>query len=418
MEPIIIPQKTTLANGIRVLSEKAPWVDSVSVGIWVGAGSRWEQPKVYGISHFTEHMLFKGTERRSAKQIADEMDSLGAHLNAFTDKEYTCFYAKALKEHLEVGMDVLTDMALHSVLDPVEIEREKNVVLEEIKRHDDTPDDLVHDVFAQNLWQRHPLGNPVIGTRKTVKALTRERLQEYMAQEYAPDNVVIAAAGNLEHEKLVGIVEDLLGSWTGKRTKGEALIVQPVKQVTYKRKRTEQVHFCVGVPGYPQPHEDKYTLAVIDSILGGGMSSRLFQEIREKRGLAYSIGSYSASYREAGMFVVYGGTSPSNFEESLGLIRQEFGDIVKNSATDTEIERAKNQIRGSLVLGQESMSNRMSRMAKSEMYFGRIIPLAEILESVMNVNREGVSRVAGEMFSDTELAMAAIGPFKASEVTK
>jgi predicted Zn-dependent peptidase len=418
MEPTITIQKTVLPNGIRVLTESAPYVESVSVGVWIGAGSRWESPKVYGISHFTEHMLFKGTERRSAKEIADEMDSLGAHLNAFTDKEYTCFYAKALKEHLNVAMDVLTDMTLHSVLDPVEIEREKNVVLEEIKRHEDTPDDLVHDVFAQNLWQRHPLGNPVIGTRKTVKSLTHERLRDYIAQEYAPNNMVISAAGNLEHENLVGIVEDMLGSWSGTRAAGAAVGVQPVKQIAYKRKRTEQVHFCVGVPGYAQPHEDKYTLAVIDSILGGGMSSRLFQEIREKRGLAYSIGSYSASYREAGLFVVYGGTSPGNFDETLGLIRKEFGDIVKNSATDAEIERSKNQIRGSLVLGQESMSNRMSRMAKSEMYFGRIIPLAEILASVMAVSRDSVSRVAHEMFSDSDFAMAAIGPFKASEVTK
>jgi predicted Zn-dependent peptidase len=418
MNPVITTQKTVMPNGIRVLSESAPYVDSVSVGIWVGAGSRWEDPSVYGISHFTEHMLFKGTERRTAKQIADEMDSLGAHLNAFTDKEYTCFYAKALKEHLDVAMDVLTDMTLNSLLEPVEIDREKNVVLEEIKRHEDTPDDLVHDVFAQNIWQRHPLGNPVIGTRKTVKSLTQERLRDYMAQEYAPDNMVISAAGNLEHEKLVGIVENLLGSWSGKRTAGDAIGVKPAKHVTYRRKRTEQVHFCVGVPGYAQSHNDKYTLAIIDSILGGGMSSRLFQEIREKRGLAYAIGSYSASYREAGMFVVYGGTSLGNFDETLGLVRKEFGDIVENSATDTEIERAKNQIRGSLVLGQESMSNRMSRMAKSEMYFGRIVPLAEIVSSVMGVSRDDVSRVAAEMFSDSELAMAAIGPFKASEVTK
>ncbi|MDO8588383.1 MAG: pitrilysin family protein [Armatimonadota bacterium] len=415
-EPAI--KRTVLPNGIRVLSERAPHVDSVSVGIWVQAGSRWEDPKTLGISHFVEHMLFKGTEKRTAKQIADEMDSLGAHLNAFTDKEYTCYYAKVLKEHLDVAIDVLSDMTLHSVLEPVEIEREKNVVLEEIKRHEDTPDDLVHDLFAQGLWQRHPLGYAVIGTKKTVKALTQERLFSYMAEEYSPDNTVIAAAGHLEHEQLVDLTARMLGDWTGAHSPSDRESVHPVAQESFIRKRTEQVHFCIGAAGYAQTNDDKYTLAVIDSILGGGMSSRLFQEIREKRGLAYAIGSYSASYKEAGLFAVYGGTSLASFDEVLDLTRKEFRSILKDSATEAEIERSKNQIRGSLVLGQESMSNRMSRMAKSEIYFGRITPLDEIVQAVMAVSRDGITRVARELFSDTELALTAIGPFKTAEAAR
>jgi predicted Zn-dependent peptidase len=412
------PQKTILPNGIRVLSERVPYVDSISVGIWIGAGSRWEDSSNFGISHFIEHMMFKGTENRSSKQIADEMDSLGAHLNAFTDKEYTCFYAKVLKEHLVVAMDVLTDMILHSVLDPVEIEREKNVVLEEIKRHEDTPDDLVHDIFAQSLWRRHPLGNSVIGIREVIEALTRDQLTAYIAAGYTPDKIIISAAGNVNHDELVRIVSEKFGSLSGQRPDAECCTVDFAEETIFTRKSIEQVHFCIGVPGYPQASENKYSVAVIDSILGGGMSSRLFQEIREKRGLAYAIGSYCASYTEAGLFVVYGGASVDKFDETLSLIRQELANISRIEVSSVELERAKNQIRGALVLGQESMSNRMSRMAKSEVYFGRIIPLAEIVREVMNVTHEEVSRIAGEIFSDNKYTLAAVGPFDLTEIAK
>ncbi|MDO8683710.1 MAG: pitrilysin family protein [Armatimonadota bacterium] len=415
MASTVKAKKTRLENGARALSERVTYVDSVSVGVWVGAGSRWEDSSTYGISHFIEHMMFKGTEKRSARQIADEMDSLGGHLNAFTDKEYTCFYAKVLKEHLPTAINVLSDMALHSVLDPEEIEREKNVVLEEIKRHQDTPDDLVHDIFAQKLWQRHPLGNAVIGTRKTVASLSRENLVSYIESEYTPDNIVVSAAGNVDHDELVGLVSSSLSELSGRRSENKVHPVHPVKQTTFTRKSTEQAHFCMGAPGYPQSNNDKYVLAIVDSVLGGGMSSRLFQEIREKRGLVYAIGSYSASYSEAGLFAVYGGTSMENLDEVLDLVQKEFVNISKNSVTDAELKRSKNQIRGALVLGQESMSNRMSRMAKSELYFGRIIPLEVIVGAIMKVSKKDVSRVVGELFSDSQFALCAVGPFKSSK---
>ena len=411
-------RKLVHPNGIRVLVERVPYVDSVSVGVWVVTGSRWEDRHNYGISHFIEHMLFKGTERRSAKQIAYEMDSVGAHLNAFTDKEYTCFYVKVLKEHLKLSLDVLSDMALHSVLDVAEIEREKNVVLDEIKRHEDTPDDLVHDMFAQKLWQRHPLGNAVIGTKKTIKALTRDQLVEYIGTQYTPDNVIISAAGNVDEQELMEAVGELFSPLSGVRASNGGTEVHPVKETNIKRKATEQVHFCIGAPGFPQTSQRKFTLALMDSILGGGMSSRLFQEIRESRGLAYAIGSYSASYREAGLFAVYGGTGAENFKEVLSLVRAEFANIAKNSVTDAELDRSKNQIRGSLVMGQESMSNRMSRMAKSEVYFGRIIPLAEIVNEIMAVTKDDVAGVASELFSERQMALSVIGPIEESEVSE
>ena len=408
-------QKTVLPSGVRVLSEKVNHVDSASIGIWVGAGARHEGVRNYGVSHFIEHMLFKGTERRSAQQIADEMDSIGAHLNAFTDKEYTCYYARTLAEHLDVALDVLSDMVLRSVFDPEEIVREQNVVLEEIKRHEDTPDDLVHDMFAQLLWRNHPLGNPVIGSRKTVEGLTRDLVLSYMSAEYTPDNMLISVAGNVEHRALVELVEEKFSSLSGRKASRVSSKIEPVKEMNLVEKSTEQVHFCIGSEGYPQRSKQKYTLAVADSVLGGGMSSRLFQEIREKRGLVYTIGSYCASYADAGLFVVFGGTSTENFEKVNSLVREGFAEMLKRPITEAELERAKNQIRGALVLGQESMSNRMSRMAKSEFYLGRIIRLREIIEEIMSVSREDVSRVAGELFTDGRFAMAAIGPIGSME---
>jgi predicted Zn-dependent peptidase len=404
--------KTTLPNGMRVLSESVPYVDSVSVGVWIDVGARDEHGKTRGASHFIEHMLFKGTERRSARQIADEMDSIGGHLNAFTDKETTWYYAKVLSEHLVTAADVLSDMILHSQVDTVELERERNVILEEVKRHEDTPDDLVHDIFAQTLWHGHPLGNSVIGTKSSIEGFTRESLTQYMERAYTPDNVVVAAAGNLDHGDFIDLIQKYFGEMSGKQTPKHLTPPTPVGGSRITPKHIEQVHFCIGTKGYAQYSSDKYILAVLDAILGGGMSSRLFQEIRENRGLVYTIGSYSASYREGGMFTVYAGTSVENAELCIDLVKKEF-ELVKSAKVDeTEMMRAKNQIRGALVLGQESMSNRMSRMANSELYFGRIIAVQEIIDAIMKVTADDVMRVANELFVENEFAFSAVGPFK------
>ncbi|MBI2843567.1 MAG: insulinase family protein [Armatimonadetes bacterium] len=405
-------KKTTLPNGIRVLSESVPYVDSASVGVWVNVGSRHEHGKDKGISHFIEHMLFKGTERRSARQIADEMDTIGGHLNAFTDKETTWFYAKVLSEHLTVAVDIISDMMLNSVFDPVELDRERNVILEEIKRHEDTPDDLVHDLFAQTLWHGHPLGNSVIGTRKSVESFAHDDLIEYLGKNYTPDSIIVSAAGNLEHDYLVDLVANHYGKMEGHQKSRQNLPATSSGDTRFSSKRTEQVHFCIGAQGFPQQNDEKYTLAVLDAALGGGMSSRLFQEIRENRGLVYTIGSYSASYREAGMFTVYAGTSPSNVELVIDLVKKEFETVKTTRVDEVELLRAKNQIRGALVLGQESMSNRMSRMANSELYFGRNIPLQEVIDAVMGVTAEDVQRVANELLVDGRIALAVVGPLK------
>lgn len=404
--------KTILPNGIRILSERVPYVDSVSVGIWAQAGARDEDKSRLGTSHFVEHMLFKGTQRRTARKIADEMDSLGGNLNAFTDKEFTCYYAKVLAEHLPQALDIISDMVLNSVFDPQEIEREKNVVVEEIKRHQDTPEDRVHDMLAQTMWKGHKLGNSVIGSPTVVSKLTRDELLQYMREFYTPDAIVISAAGSIEHAAFVDAVTASFGGLEGKRPPRVGTKVKACIDECMADKTTEQVHFCLGTAGYSQKCREKYALAVIDSTLGGGMSSRLFQEIRENRGLAYAIGSYSASYQEAGLFAVYGGTSVENVKLVLELTRHECENIGKNSVTDEELERAKNQIRGALVLGQESMSNRMSRLARNEMYFGRMVRLPEIVSSITGVSKDDVAAVASRLFVDSKFSLAAIGPFK------
>ena len=404
--------KTILPNGVRVLSEWVPYVDSVSVGIWAKAGSRDETRNRLGISHFVEHMLFKGTARRTARQIADEMDGLGGHLNAFTDKEFTCYYAKVLREHRFNALDILSDMVLNSLFDPSEIERERNVVIEEIKRHRDTPEESVHDILAQTLWRGHRLGNSVIGSSSVVKKLTREDMVEYLGQFYRPDALAISAAGNVDHREFVDAVAAAFGHLRGERRVRPRAEAAPCAETRYLDRATEQVHFCMGTTGYSQDRKEKYALAAIDSVLGGGMSSRLFQEIRENRGLAYAIGSYSAAYQDAGLFAVYGGTSIQNVNTVLDLSRAECENIGKHSVTDEELDRAKNQIRGALVLGQESMSNRMSRLAKSELYFGRIVRLEEVISSITNVTRDTVAEVASDLFAGSKFALAAIGPFK------
>ena len=407
-------QKTTLPNGVRVVTESIHHVQSISLGIWVATGSRQEEESRRGISHFLEHMLFKGTERRpTAKDIADEIDAVGGYLNAFTDKEYTSYYARTLSEHLPLAVDLLTDMYLHSRFDPEETTRERKVVLEEIKQRDDDPDDLVHDLFAETIYPGHPLGLPVIGTAEVVGSLTPDNLRDYMALYYGPASVVVAAAGDLEHDRVVDMVASTLGLLRGSNVATDLSRPAATRGLLEYPRPTEQVNFCIGTRGYGQNDEDKYVLAVLDTVLGGSMGARLFQEIREKRGLAYSIGSYAATHREGGYFVAYGGTSPATYEECLDVVREEFEKVRTAGITEPEMIRAKNQFRGSIIMAQESMSSRMNRLGKSEVYFDRVIPLDEVMADIDAVTLDDIRRVADHIFpaDGAELTIASVGPF-------
>ncbi len=407
-------QSARTANGIRVVTERVPYVQSVSLGIWVDAGARDETNSTAGISHFIEHLLFKGTERRSAQQIAEELDAVGGQINAFTDREHTCYYVKVLPEHVPLAQDILADMLQHSVLDPEEIGREKNVILEEIKRHEDTPDELVHDLLAETLWPEHPLGRSVIGTAEVIESLTREQIVQYLGEQYLPTRMVVAAAGNLDHEAILAGVEATMGGMpTGERAH-ELYPPRVSDEAVELPKPTEQVHFCLGTRGFNQDQDERYALGLIDSAVGGGMSSRLFQEVREKRGLCYAIGSYTASYREAGMFAVYAGTSPDNADQVRELIVKELRDVAERGISGEELQRAKNQIRGAVLLSLDSMSTRMTRLGKSMISYNRIISPAEVVEKVEAVTEAEARRIGAEILGG-EYAYAAVGPFDGVE---
>ena len=403
-------QTTRLDNGITILSEHIPYVQSVAMGIWYGVGSREEDNRIHGISHVIEHMMFKGTERRNAYQIALEIDFVGGVLNAFTDKEHTCYYARVLGEHLPVAADVLTDITMNSLYDAEELDREKGVILEEIKRYEDSPDELVHDLFVQNLFSNHPIGRSVIGTPATVSALKREDIVEYTRRFYRPNRCYVVTAGCAKHEDVVRLFEKTLGTAEGSTTPMVTSDVKATNGEFRVERPTEQVHFCLGSSGPSHYDDDKYPLAVMDAALGSGMSSRLFQEVRERRGLAYSIGSYPHSYREGGFFAIYAGTSPDKLDEVLSVCRKECDDVRVNGIREDELNRAKNQIKGGLLLSLESMSNRMTRLAKSQLYFDRVIPIEEIVGKVEAVTNDDIIRVAGRVLDPDVMNLTMIGP--------
>ncbi len=405
-------QREVLPNGVRIITENITYVQSVALGIWVGVGARDEADNLRGVSHVIEHMLFKGTPTRTAQQIADEIDSVGGDINAFTSKEATCYYVRMLSEHVPLAVDVLSDMFLNSLIEPDELAREENVILEEIKRRDDEPDDLVHDVFAQTLWPEHVLGKSIIGTPETVSSFRQNDLKDYMARRYTPDTIVIAAAGNLNHDEIVEMVRQRFSHLSGSKSEWRVPDTPPVAvpETAYVEKPIEQVNLVIGTQGYSQLHDDKYALSLLDNVLGGSMSSRLFQEIREKRGLAYSIGSYSQSFREGGYFGVYSGTSANTAEQVIDLIKVEFANVRKNNIAQRELDRAKNQFRGGIVMGQESMNSRMMRMGRNELTYDRVLPIDEIMGKINAVTLDDVARVAAHLFGDDTFAMATVGP--------
>jgi predicted Zn-dependent peptidase len=403
-------QKSVLPNGIRVVTEAMPQVRTASLGLWVGTGSRYEPASVHGISHFLEHLFFKGTQSRSALAIAQAVDALGGQMNAFTDKEHTCFYVKVLADHLPPIVDLMADMLLNSALDPEAIERERQVITEEIKAYEDSPDEVAQDLIAQTIWDGHPLGRSVIGTRKAVARLGREEFVRYIERRYRPDNIVVSLAGDIRHEAVVELIAQHFGGWDGRTTAQPTEIPSVVPAVALRTKEIEQVHLCLATPGMAQDDEDRYVLAVLDGVLGGGMSSRLFQEIREARGLVYTIASYSSSHREGGLFVIYAAMSPENAPEVMRLIVEEIARLA-GSLDEAELRRAKESLKGGIMLSLESTGSRMFKLARSELYYGRQFELDEILGRVEAVTMAEVARVASRTFTADQMAMAAIGPF-------
>src|SRR5437667_74901 len=374
--------RSVLPSGIRLLTERIPHVRTVAVGIWVGVGSRYEPVEQHGISHFLEHLFFKGTATRSALEIAQAVDDIGGQMNAFTDREQTVFYVKVLSSHLDRALEIYADMLLHSTLAAESIERERQVIAEEIKSYEDSPDELVQDLFAQTVWNGHPLGRPVIGTLPTVNRLTRDDFVEHIRRFYRPNNVVLAAAGDLDHDQVAALIGRYFGTWEGAADPVRQPAPQPEADIATRTKETEQVHLCLGTQGLAQADERRYALSVLDHLLGGGMSSRLFQEIRERRGLVYSISSYAASYRDGGLFVVYAGMSPDAGPEVIRLTLVEIEKIARHRVDDAELHRAKESLKGGLMLGLESTGSRMSMLARSEVYHGRQISLDELIAKV------------------------------------
>lgn len=404
-------QTVKLDNGVTILTESIPHVRSVVVGIWVNVGSRDESPAVAGISHFIEHLMFKGTARRTAREIAEALDAVGGQLNAFTTKEYTCYYARVLDEHFDLAVDILEDMLFHSRFAAEDIERERNVIIEEIKMYEDTPDELVHDVFATTIWQGHSLGRPIIGTAEVIGRLSRQEILDFYHRHYCPQNLVVAVAGNIEPGRVVEKLRTVFEPLKGKQLERHLVQPLPRRQVTCRVKDTEQVHLCVGAPGLPLNNERVYVFQLINTVLGGGISSRLFQEIREQRGLVYSVYSYHSSYHDAGLFCIYAGLSRQNVPAVLELIFKEIKDIRQNGLKPAELQRAKDQLIGNLWLSLESVTTRMSRLAKSQLYLGEVVPPEEVVARINRITAADVQELAQEMLRPDCFALATVGPW-------
>jgi len=405
-------------NGLCLLTESMPDVRSVSFGVWLNRGSRHENATHSGIAHFVEHMLFKGTDTRSAQDIAQEIDSIGGQLDAFTAKECASYYVKVLDEHLPRAIDVLSDLLLRPAFDAGEIVREKKVVLEEIKMVEDTPDDLVHELFTQRFWSGHPLGRPILGVPATVGPLDRDTLRDYFRRVYTADNLVVAAAGNVEHVAVRDLVAE---AFRGVPAGGEpAPISAPhsVPGLVVRDKALEQCHLCLGVSGYPQQHDDRYVCYLLNIVLGGSMSSRLFQHIREQRGLAYSVSSGIISYRDGGALTIYAGCDADAVREVMELTVAELQTLRDEQVSAEELKRAQDHLKGSLVLGLESTSSRMSHLARQQMYFGRQFTVEDTLRGVEVVTRDDIQRVARDLFPPGGLSATVLGPVAGLRLTE
>jgi predicted Zn-dependent peptidase len=421
-------RRTVLPNGLRVLTEAVPAMRSVSFGIWVAVGSRDEAPQISGVSHFLEHLLFKGTRRRSALEISAAIEAVGGETNAFTTKEYTCYYARMLDEDLPLAIDVICDLVADSVMAEADVETERGVILEEIAMHDDEPDEEVHDVFSSALFGEHPLARMISGTVETISPMSRRQIQSYYHRRYQPPSIVVAAAGNLEHGHVVRLVKeafarsDRLGGADGSDGRrvvgpGAGGIPRPrTGKVKVRGKDTEQAHVVLGGPSLSREDDRRFALGVLNNVVGGGMSSRLFQEIREKRGLAYSIYSYVTQYADSGVFGVYAGCAPGKVDEVLSLTREELGRVAAEGLRDDEVARGKGMLKGSIVLGLEDTGSRMSRLGKGELLYQDMLGVDEILSRVDAVTPEEVRRIAAELLGGP-MSLAVIGPFTEDDFT-
>jgi predicted Zn-dependent peptidase len=403
-------RRTVLPSGLIVLTERMEHVRSVAMGVWMRAGSRHEVPELNGISHFVEHMVFKGTKSRSAQRIAREVDAIGGNLDAFTGKETVCFNIKVLDEHVPTALDVLSDLVLNPVFAAEEITRERGVILEEIKMDEDNPDTLVHEIFMQNFWKGHPLGKPILGTRETVRSFEQNTLVRFFEQRFQAGNMVFSAAGNIEHDSFVELVAKNFGSLAPGSVLSDSAAPTVTPRIHLRNKKSlEQVQLCLGVPAPPIGDESRYITLLLNTILGGGMSSRLFQTVREERGLVYAIYSDLAPYRDTGSLCVYAGTSSDRAIQVIDLIMEEFRRLKSEPLQPGELRRAQDQLKGNLLLSLESSMSRMSNLARQQMYFERFFGLDEIIDRVEAVTEEEVMAMATDLFKPTSVALTLLG---------
>ncbi|MGN1400397.1 MAG: M16 family metallopeptidase [Bacillus sp. (in: firmicutes)] len=403
--------KYTCQNGARIVLENIPTVRSVAIGLWIKTGSVNETEQNNGISHFLEHMFFKGTKTKNAKEIAEAFDSIGGQVNAFTSKEYTCYYAKVLDTHADFALNVLADMFFHSVFDQEELEKEKNVVYEEIKMYEDTPDDIVHDLLSRAAFGNDPLAYPILGHERTLETFTSDTLKDYVHEQYTPDRLVVSIAGNVD-EAFIKKADSLFGSYgRGEAKKSDKTTPVFLTQTLQKRKETEQAHLCLGYEGLPIGHEDAYSLIIMNNVLGGSMSSRLFQEVREQRGLAYSVYSYHSGFEDTGLVTIYGGTGANQMDVLFETIQNTIDTFKREGITEKELRNSKEQLKGNLMLSLESTNSRMSRNGKNELMLGRHRSMDEMIDLIDAVTQESVADITDKVFTD-RYAMAYISPAK------
>lgn len=405
--------KEVLDNGLRIVTEKLPNVRSLSIGIWVGTGSRNEVPQNNGVSHFIEHMMFKGTGKRTAKEIAETIDNIGGQINAFTGKEATCYYTKTLDSHYKIAIDLLSDIFFNSTFSESNIDLERGVISEEIGMYQDSLEELAHDILTEQVWHGNSLGYPILGTNKSLKSINRDAILKYIGERYTPQNTVISIAGSFEHDQIVEEIKKHFGNWKAKESMENAYnVTNSCQGVTLKTKKSEQTHICFGLPGVEYGSIELYSLLAVNSIFGGGMSSRLFQKIREEKGVAYSVYSFPSAYQKMGIFSIYAGLNPSYTEEVVKIIMQEINEIRTNKLTKSEIDKTKEQLKGNFILGLEGTGSRMTAIGKSETLQNKIYTPDEILQKIDSINEESICKVVDKVFDPSKICLAVVGNIK------